>query len=620
MQHWGRYTNSVMNIYNSSKSNGASNVQWSNTGASNEQWQISAISSTGITVQSLYTIKNKNSGLILDIKADSKGDFTSDNNQCVQNNSTGAANQKWLIETATPWSQAEFEIGSWVGPLFTLATDPSGIKQNLKDYQAANFNTIIYQNNGNPVFTNTTFMSTNPGAIKLSNTSLPPFFDYDNMVNNSSSVMPLPMEDCLSLLKSVGGVKLLIWNGYTQDPNSIMYDYYSLKYGWPVNSDLQCAQDVINTATVYKNFSQYRAQMMGYFIGDEPNYGDINQINRVKLINDNLAASDPGMIGFVNSLACCNSMTDWNFYANYVDSWIASPNTKVVTFDYYVFETANNPANGYLIWPPLWPNPSNQNFNNTTPTYFKTLNLFATSIQNHGNKVNFWGDFGASCDEGSTDGGTGNYYYHPTPNEQMLRYDASINLIYGSKGMNWYRYIPDGVTQINAPSNNSSIYNAVQKINGELKTMGPVLLGLNWIRTVHGARTDPCTGEPGLVTGDMSDNIIAMIGQMAPYNGQHPSNGQMIDYMAIGELQPVSGDQSVKYLIIMNKWLKYKGSNTYSGSSTDFYYTAVGTNKKISQFNKSTGAWTSLSTTSGQGTTFELVVAPGDVQLIRITN
>jgi hypothetical protein len=194
--------------------------------------------------------------------------------------------------------------------------------------------------------------------------------------------------------------------------------------------------------------------------------------------------------------------------------------------------------------------------------------------------------------------------------------------------MIWYTYgtVRDPIYPITiAIENTTDLYSSIQKINGELKTMGPVLLGLNWIQTVHGASIDPCSGEQGLVTGSMNDSIIAMTGQEEPYNGPNAANGQMLDYMAVGEFQPIAGDQTIKYLLIMNKWLLYNSSTqTYSGSSTDFYYTAIGTNKKIYQFNKSTGVWTKLSGTfnnaQGNGTTFELVVAAGDVQLIKITN
>ncbi|MGB7567736.1 MAG: RICIN domain-containing protein [Chitinivibrionales bacterium] len=587
----------VMNIYNSSKSNGASNVQWSNTSQANEQWQITAVSSTGITVQSLYTIKNKNSGMVLDIKADSKGNFASESNQCIQNSSNGASDQKWLIENATPWNQTQFEIGSWSGPLFT-ATE-------LQKFKAANFNTINaidngVSNGGDPLFTNPTFMnntSNNPREIQLSSSSLPPFYDYSNVCTQP---VQLPMEQCLSLLKSVGGLKMLVQNGWDinnnfWDVNSLMYDFYSVKLSpslGPINTDYVCSQDAINTTTFYKNFSQYRAQMLGYWIGDEP--GTTTAVTRAGLIKDNLAAADPGMLGYVNFPSTGAS---WGTYQTYVDYYLNSPNTKAVTFDYYVLgNTGYEPCGlGYCA-------------------YFQHLNLFASTIQKYNNKAMFWGNIGSSCQQI----GWGNQM----PTEQTLRYYVSTNLIYGSKGMNWYVY--NATTPSDIPyaiNNNSTIYSLVQKVNGELAKMGPTLIGLNWAETVHGLPIDPCSGESNLNIVIDGDPYFDPGVECNPYSTDPYWN---VGYSAIGVLKPSSGPDlanGVYYLIVMNKDLEYEGEagGLYYGNTFNINYTVKTTVKTASQFNKTTGAWNSLGIFNAYcGTGFQVTVGPGDCQLIKI--
>ena len=615
-------------------------------GGANQQFKLLPSSKNGY-----YYVVDKQYGKAVEVPINSQDlsdgatldENTINTNPPVSTQQLNCANQLIKLEDATPWAQTEFIIGSWNGPQITTAADPSGTQQNLIDFKNANFNTVIaidncstLLNGGDGFFTTSAFM--NPPEINLLgyngnlSLTLPPFTDYNYVVVNlstqpipgdavGSAPLPLnPMEKCLSLLKSVGGLKMLVQSYQSNvyhsfsDPHGFTLDYYyehlkdwgdttTLKVYPPPTNDNQCGPDAINAATVYKNFSQYRSQMLGYFIGDEP-FVQWDDWTRAIIIRDNLASADPGMVGYIN-FALCGSEMPWDTYSSWVESYIASPNTKVFSFDFYFLTSS-----GYGLYTP-----------GLTNNYFLHLNLFASMIQKYNNQTVFLGNIGSSCQEATSK-------VNLMPSDATLRYYASANLIYGSKGMIWYMYdaIPGSVPY--AISNSSTIYNSIQKINGELKTMGPDLLGLNWIQTVHGASTDPCSGEQGLVIGSMNDNIIAMTGQEEPYNGPHPANGQMLDYMAVGEFQPKAGDQSVKYLLIMNKWLPYNNNSlapSYSGgSSTDFYYTAIGTNKKIYQFNKSTGVWTKLSGTfnnaQGNGTTFELVVSPGDVQLIKITN
>lgn len=421
------------------------------TGGANQQFKLFPSSKSGY-----YYLVEKGTGKAVEVTGSSLVDgATLDENTISTKppNSTsdlGCANQLIKLEDATPWNQTQFIIGSYLGPLFDA--------NDLNDYKAANFNTIIDIMNtdqSNFSFTNSTFML-NPPEIKLSSydnnlsLNLPRFTDYQYMAPSASNV---PMEECLSLIKNTGGLKMLIWNGYyyrnAVDQQSILYDVTSVRYNWPIiNSDNQCAQDVINTATVYKNYSQYRAQMLGYFIEDEPDLSLPNYASRVNLIKDNLAAADPGMLGFINLSCYWTGAGTWNDYGNQVESYIASPNTKVVSFDYYCLAT-----DGYLVRDPTA----------GYCTYFSHLNLFASAIQyyqSQGKQTIFWGSCGHSCEETN----------YSIPTGQTLRYYASTSLIYGSKAMIWYSYCSTGGNLL-AIQNNTAIYDTVQRINGELKTM-----------------------------------------------------------------------------------------------------------------------------------------------------
>jgi hypothetical protein len=414
----------------------------------------------------------------------------------------------------------------------------------------------------------------------------------------------MPMEACLSLLKTVGGLKMLIWDANNNDgvdQHSILYNSNAYKYGttnhWVLTPDAQCVSDVQSAATIYKNFSQYRSQMLGYFIQDEPDLTVTPpDLPRVNLIQDNLAAADPGMLGYMNFKGVGWPIWDpqWIALSDAVDSYISNPSTKVVSFDYYCF----------AAWGGLF--------------YFQNFNLFASTIQKYqklGKQTIFWGNYGASCQEPDLS------LNLPIPTDSSLRFYASSNLIYGSKGMNWftYRSDPPGIPQ--AIDNNSAIYTSIQKINGELLKMDTILMGLNWIKTVHGASTDYFSGETNLPVVDNTDQIFSP--SMPPDAGRSMDQSWwMPDVIAIGEFQPSTGDQSVKYLLIMNKYLSYNNDQQWNGQTMDTYYSVLGLNKKISQFNKSTGAWTSLPTWAygGSGTTFELIINPGDVQLVKVSN
>ena len=491
------------------------------------------------------------------------------------------------------WRQDEFTIAAWY---FPLTGDPAGDSARMEKMKDANFNTIAWGGHFD-FFSTVDFIDANRPARASCKAGL----SLAQMIAPKGSYRS-PNEYWLSIAHKVGGIRLLV-----EDRTILGFDHTNLTCVDPVNG---CRERLSNTAKVYACYSNHRAAMMGYFIGDEPavsrSFDDsLNFLDNFLKKTEYLCVNDPDKLAWFN-LRPYFGFKSWEQYKKeYVSKYIRHPYTRVVSFDYYPFFTSKSgPSNGYF----------SMNNPDGHCHYFRHLKLFADSAKGSGKAINFWG-IGHSCDEYSPNGGHSFTY----PADTLLRYYASSFLLYGAKGIIWYTYGLQDTTPSSkpgscwskaAPESDPALYAVLKNLNAEIKRMGPVFMKLSWQKTLHGTRIDPSSGEI---------NLDTLTPASAPFYGDAKSAlgaGHGKDSIAIGVFKDSSG---LYYLAIMNKSVFFdKNTKSWSGLKNAPVITV--THKLFPrQFDKSSGGWKALSRTynpKNNVTSFTVEVNPGDMQLV----
>ncbi len=360
-------------------------------------------------------------------------------------------------------------------------------------------------------------------------------------------------------------------------------------------------EDAFATATF--NPSSYTAltgnsanALYGYSVIHEPLSADLpNLLNAVK----NLRTKDPSRVTF-DVMASIWRVWDkaktfapnWTAFDTYVTQYVNHANTKIASFDYYILSEIN----GKTHYSPQGADRVN---------YYATLNLFGKRTAS-ANKI-FWGI--ANSDDRQIewwDGSTHLFQEHfPFPTDANLRFNAYSQLAYGAKGMMWYTWdmpttscnpaVVSCETFNYSASNNPVIYGRLQAINKEMANMGPTLMRLKFVSAVHGAATDPYSGESALPIINASTPVM--------------NNEDTHDEIAIGIHKHL--DNGRNYLTFFNK--DWQNSKTLWFSTKGF--------NDLYLFNKSTSAWTRVPQAiswSGQKTSFPLDFRPADLQLVDV--
>lgn len=194
-----------------------------------------------------------------------------------------------------------------------------------------------------------------------------------------------------------------------------------------------------------------------------------------------------------------------------------------------------------------------------------------------------------------------------------IRFNAYANIIYGAKGITWYsydtsncpvtnpdriepfkdKYIPysfhDGC--LDYDGNPSIFYDYVKEVNTKLISMGPTLMDLSWLTTVHGMSYNNYENVPkgSLPIVEEDTPVIASMSRDST--------------LAVGIFE--GADQN-KYLIVLNKDI-----------DRDISYTIDLKNaKEVSRFNSSTKEWEEKELTDSGSVSVD--VETGDIELLRI--
>jgi len=227
------------------------------------------------------------------------------------------------------------------------------------------------------------------------------------------------------------------------------------RFNYTSYNDADC-KSIVN---YYKSLStNIRNAMLGYHIGDEPADNFIISANRWV---DTLKKYDAQKIPYIGLLPVYVGY-DTTRYKNYINNFIAN-SSQIIGYDHYPFFVGGK---------------------GMREDYFWNLRVVADALKSNPTK-NFWATVQAVE---ATHIETGFHYAPITQN--LLRFVAYAPILYGAKGIMYFTYESPGLNggwvYEKAARENPNIYNWLKSQNLYLKNMGPTLMKLKWLATVHG--------------------------------------------------------------------------------------------------------------------------------------
>ena len=231
---------------------------------------------------------------------------------------------------------------------------------------------------------------------------------------------------------------------------------------------------------------------MGYFVADEPDVSEDTMAHNVAKVRA-LSDDDPDKLAYLN-LACAWNTSD-AVYRKYVGQ-LVSGGARVCSFDCYPFQIYNGVI-GCL------------------PFYFQTHRIVSEECQKTG--IPFWAMplcveharlAGCSGKAVSIDGFPEDYRIGLT--KAKMRFMCNVPIIYGAKGLIWFEYSSEchagnhcdscGKDEglgwyyrnalVDEHGKKTVLYDSVRCINDTISKIGPHLMGLQWLATVHGSDTN----------------------------------------------------------------------------------------------------------------------------------
>ncbi|ASK30733.1 hypothetical protein CEY12_11665 [Chryseobacterium sp. T16E-39] len=221
--------------------------------------------------------------------------------------------------------------------------------------------------------------------------------------------------------------------------------------------------------------------IMGIFLGDEPQIGDLNNVKKwTNFFNTNYTQQPT----FYNLFPRYGPFADDASYESYLDKYINENSTSFVSYDHYPFE-------------------NNMPFRTD---YFYNMRVFKEKL---GYNRPFWFVIQSNKD------------YAPEPYEPKLRFLTSSAIAYGAKGLLYWSYI-------NGFEENAANYASIQKVNKYIKeVVGPVVLTADYITALHKSDTYMNQGRPfdsselvdlnstGVIRDVSNNNILLALYQKA---------------------------------------------------------------------------------------------------------
>lgn len=342
-----------------------------------------------------------------------------------------------------------------------------------------------------------------------------------------------------------------------------------------------------------------RAAIEGYMVGDEPWLADAAgnpfpmQSVQAEAWLEMMRENDGDKVSWINLLpgqayatefaGCQSNYGDYQCVVaeirNYYQTFLALNSFRVLSFTNYY-----------------------QKSNGLDPYTYAQYQAVAEELGSGTTSIPFWNVVRASE---SMQGG--NIVQEVTADMADYRHRVSSGLIYGCKGVYWFGY--SDVDQDDPPTcqgclgdgafESQAIYDNLSAINAELEAMGPVLMQLGWLATVHSAALNNenstyGTPEPNLPTVNDQTPVMAALSTSA---------GEEANW-AVGIFRNASDNSRV--LIVFNKQRANPGASTVTVS--------LKRGGATQRLNKQSGQWDSFA----GGREFSLSVDAGDVEIVRI--
>ena len=415
-------------------------------------------------------------------------------------------------------------------------------------------------------------------------------------------------------------------------------------YTW-VQADVN---DVISDYTTGNGglSADLRELIYGFHVTDEPRFANTgatgNLITKFHYMNQN-AQDIPSWINLFGNrhpdfLDANHNQIGTNF-ADYVQRLIDAE-ARVISFDNYPFITNDG---GVTL--------------RTRPHFFGGYQTVAELIRESGRRISFWAyasaieevRFDAAGNAVQEQDGPADYRTNIDP--AQLRYSAHVPLLYGGTGIVWLYYMPpwrhacaappcatwncgscggrdwycdpvptppatcrakalegghrfdESITDLEGQATPGR-YAQVTTVNTRLQRMGPTLLRMEWIETVHG------DADHNMNTTDGTFAVLAPEGNLPVIEADTPL------------LQPLSADvdfaagifrdrfqPNVNYLLVMNKDLDVDNTFTINCKNTVH---------RVDRFSSTNDRWNILASGISGGPVTLADIPPGDVVLLRI--
>lgn len=364
---------------------------------------------------------------------------------------------------------------------------------------------------------------------------------------------------------------------------------------------------------------QDRDANLGYMIGDEPwVYDQYNnhqlivcpngngQIDNVGLWADYLTSRDPSRAVWANLLPGESV------------AWLADPDLNPAAHaDYPYAEAAIRDHYRAFAEIEGVSALSSSNYMQRTANataclleyYYMGLRVMAEEMRDHGAGKPWWTVVRCVEHFGPVSSCANAIVNDQTTRIEDYRFRVNSGLVYGAKGVVWFRmWHTDshwGAHPADGSATGNQLYQNVQTVNAELSRMGSVLMGLNWLTTVHSSDVNnmptlSCDGGP--VVHSAESHLPTVNANTPAVYAIVPDAGSPQDIWAVGIFDGTDG----AYLMVLNKDCKGTGPNLVTIN--------LRSGGSIAVFNKLTGAWQSRPA----GRSVALTVDPGDMALVRV--
>jgi hypothetical protein len=480
------------------------------------------------------------------------------------------------------WSQPFFVIGTWdegymtaqyqtgvSGPLImsylNAPVDPNADLAKFQKIAQAKINTILQTDNSNAIDTTyTAYKLDRAGRAGLK------MLVRDDRISGTDTAVPAKF-----------------WQtAYDQAKETRIVNFYKFKLS-----------------------GSQRLAMMGYLAQDEPDGADAPLATQVQYL-DNFNKDDDTRIalsthsGFYPGLpgscpwggqpanpaksfpASCFGCNEWLFgspqtYLNRLRYDLDHNRGKIVNFDYYPFyrDTLTH-------------------FVAQRQNYFQYLGWYARETGARGK--NFWAGALLTQHFENLNGCGGVDFQYAAPTTATLRLGAYAPLVYGARGIVWYKWDSHpwenlcdanayhSFTYAGGPLVDATLLANLTSVNNTLANMGPTLMTTKWLGAYHGSSTDALSGETGLPVLDANSPLVG--------------RGNLPGQMVVGVFE---GRAPYYYCLLLNK------DRNVSRTATLVFKE---TNRGLATFDKANNVWTTLAPAQS----ITLTLGAADAMLIRV--